>query len=109
MPCPRATHLRRRRCHAQGFNDQLQKSALQIASSGRATELDEPSWDLIDRQMRYGSNEMAIPVTTIPQLIFTEMWHPFYVFQYFAVIIWIVGGWLLLASSTAMQGATSLS
>ena len=37
---------------------------------------------------RYGSNEMPIPVKSIPQLIFDEMWHPFYVFQYFSIYVW---------------------
>jgi hypothetical protein len=55
--------------------------------------------------MRYGSNEMAIPITSIPMIIFKEMWHPFYVFQYFAVVIWIVGGWPCLAGLVGcMQG-----
>jgi hypothetical protein len=40
--------------------------------------------------MRYGANEMAIPVKSIPTLVFDEMWHPFYVFQYFAVLVWLV-------------------
>lgn len=97
-PCPRLPRCCR---PLQGFNDQLQKSAIQVASSGRVTDLDEPSWDLLDRQMRYGSNEMAIPITSIPMIIFKEMWHPFYVFQYFAVIIWIVGGWHSLAGLDA--------
>lgn len=34
-----------------------------------------------ERAVRYGSNEMEIPVKSIPKLIFEEMWHAFYVFQ----------------------------
>jgi hypothetical protein len=79
--CPRAP------TPTQGFNEQLQKSAFQLSAVGRCTDLDEPEWDLLDRQMRYGTNEMAIPVASMPSLIFAEMWHPFYVFQYFAVLV----------------------
>lgn len=34
---------------------------------------------------------MAIPVKPVARLIFDEMWHPFYVFQYFSVVVWVVG------------------
>jgi hypothetical protein len=44
--------------------------------------LDEVAdWSVDDRQMRYGANEMRIPVKSVAALIFDEMWHPFYVFQ----------------------------
>ena len=38
-------------------------------------------WSVADRQMRYGANEMRIPVKSVGRLVFDEMWHPFYVFQ----------------------------
>ncbi len=41
--------------------------------------------------MRYGANEMRIPVKSVALLVFDEMWHPFYVFQYFSVMIWCAG------------------
>lgn len=41
--------------------------------------------------MHYGANEMRIPVKSLGTLIHNEMWHPFYVFQYFSIFIWIVG------------------
>ena len=31
---------------------------------------------------------MPIPVKSIPALVFDEMWHPFYVFQYFSIVVW---------------------
>jgi hypothetical protein len=34
---------------------------------------------------------MRIPVRSIAGLVFDEMWHPFYCFQYFSVIIWVAG------------------
>ena len=37
---------------------------------------------------RYGTYEMPIPVKSIPALVFDEMWHPFYVFQYFSIVVW---------------------
>jgi hypothetical protein len=46
----------------------------------RALE-DVAEWSVPDRQMRYGANEMRIPVKSVFKLIFDEMWHPFYVFQ----------------------------
>lgn len=52
---------------------------------------DDHPWKLNERQQRYGTNEMKIPVKSIAVLVAEEMWHPFYVFQYFSVIIWIAG------------------
>lgn len=34
---------------------------------------------------------MSIPVKSVAALVADEMWHPFYVFQYFSIIIWVVG------------------
>lgn len=46
---------------------------------------------LYRRARRYGANEMAIPVKSLGSIIFDEMWHPFYVFQYFSILVWIIG------------------
>ncbi|GIL93414.1 hypothetical protein Vretifemale_20808 [Volvox reticuliferus] len=76
----------------KGFNEQLKAAAQTLASTGSAAAAEmEQEWDLGERQLRYGKNEMMIPVKSIPMLIFHEMWHPFYVFQYFSILIWIVG------------------
>ncbi|KAG2500541.1 hypothetical protein HYH03_001317 [Edaphochlamys debaryana] len=76
----------------RGFVEQLQAAAQTLAATGQATAVEEAAeWDLGERQLRYGTNEMAIPVKSIFTLIFDEMWHPFYVFQYFSILIWIVG------------------
>ncbi|PNW86612.1 hypothetical protein CHLRE_02g093700v5 [Chlamydomonas reinhardtii] len=76
----------------KGFNEQLRSAAVTLATTGHAAAVEEAQeWDLGGRQLRYGTNEMAIPVKSIPMLIFDEMWHPFYVFQYFSILIWIVG------------------
>jgi hypothetical protein len=53
--------------------------------------LEDHEWQLSDRQQHYGTNEMAIPVKSVAALIADEMWHPFYVFQYFSIIIWVAG------------------
>lgn len=53
--------------------------------------LEDHEWQLSDRQQRYGTNEMNIPVKSVAALVADEMWHPFYVFQYFSVIIWVAG------------------
>lgn len=53
--------------------------------------LEDHEWQLTQRQQRYGTNEMRIPVKGIAALVAEEMWHPFYVFQYFSVVIWIAG------------------
>jgi cation-transporting ATPase 13A3/4/5 len=53
--------------------------------------LEDHEWQLSERQQRYGTNEMSIPVKSVAALVADEMWHPFYVFQYFSVIIWVVG------------------
>jgi len=50
-------------------------------------------WSVDDRQMRYGPNEMRIPVKGVAKLIFDEMWHPFYVFQVgWGGVVGCVGG-----------------
>lgn len=53
--------------------------------------LEDHEWQLTDRQQRYGTNEMAIPVKSVASLVADEMWHPFYVFQYFSILIWVAG------------------
>lgn len=53
--------------------------------------LEDHEWQLTERQLRYGTNDMAIPVQGILALVADEMWHPFYVFQYFSVVIWMAG------------------
>ncbi|EFJ40236.1 hypothetical protein VOLCADRAFT_108270 [Volvox carteri f. nagariensis] len=76
----------------KGFNEQLRAAAQTLATTGSAATAElEQEWDLGERQLRYGKNEMAIPVKSIPMLVFHEMWHPFYVFQYFSILIWVVG------------------
>ncbi|KIZ00480.1 hypothetical protein MNEG_7481 [Monoraphidium neglectum] len=52
---------------------------------------DVAEWSVADRQMRYGANEMRIPVKGVARLVFDEMWHPFYVFQYFSIVVWVAG------------------
>jgi cation-transporting ATPase 13A3/4/5 len=53
--------------------------------------LEDHDWQLSDRQQRYGTNEMPIPVKSIAAIIADEMWHPFYVFQYFSIVVWVAG------------------
>lgn len=53
--------------------------------------LEDHEWQLAERQQRYGTNEMRIPVKGVAALVADEMWHPFYVFQYFSVVIWVAG------------------
>jgi cation-transporting ATPase 13A3/4/5 len=64
---------------------QQQAAGQQWGGSGCSSSL------LAARQQRYGANEMTIPVKSIATLVADEMWHPFYVFQYFSVIIWVAG------------------
>jgi magnesium-transporting ATPase (P-type) len=53
--------------------------------------LEDHEWQLAERQQRYGTNEMRVPVKGVAALVADEMWHPFYVFQYFSVVIWVAG------------------
>jgi cation-transporting ATPase 13A3/4/5 len=53
--------------------------------------LEDHEWQLAERQQCYGTNEMSIPVKSVAALVADEMWHPFYVFQYFSVVIWVAG------------------
>lgn len=61
----------------QGFVQQLHNSAVQLATpagGSAAWPLQAPDWDLAERAVQYGSNEMRIPVKSLPALIFAEMW-----------------------------------
>eukprot|EP00879_Flechtneria_rotunda_P018825 GHRR01019759.1.p1 GENE.GHRR01019759.1~~GHRR01019759.1.p1 ORF type:complete len:982 (+),score=342.10 GHRR01019759.1:311-3256(+) len=75
----------------KAFNMQLQASAMRLAATQDPRVLVDRDWQLTDRQQRYGTNDMKIPVKSIAALVANEMWHPFYVFQYFSVIVWVAG------------------
>lgn len=64
------------------FNEGLMAGAARLAATKDWRALEAAAdWSPADRSLRYGSNEMRIPVKSVPALIFDEMWHPFYVFQ----------------------------
>lgn len=76
----------------KGFNAELQRTAEALAAGADLSNLDTQKGGCLgERQLYYGSNEMWVPVASIPNLVLSEMWHPFYVFQYFSVLVWIVG------------------
>lgn len=70
----------------------LYKKAIHLQSVGAkgTVDLEEPEAELNSRLSTYGTNQMAIPVPTIPHLMLKEAVHPFYVFQYASVVIWAV-------------------
>lgn len=75
----------------RAFNARLAASSTALSATSDPRALEEPTWRLSERGGRYGPNEMAIPVRSVAALIADEMWHPFYVFQYFSIIIWVAG------------------
>lgn len=38
----------------------------------------------------FGNNEIEIPMPTIPSLLLREILHPFYIFQIFSIILWLL-------------------
>lgn len=73
------------------FNESLRRTAQLLASSSGGLSLLAPTWDLWEREVQYGANQMKIPVKSLSEIIYSAMWHPFYVFQYFSVLVWIFG------------------
>eukprot|EP00201_Polytomella_parva_P017069 CAMPEP_0175055658 /NCGR_PEP_ID=MMETSP0052_2-20121109/10211_1 /TAXON_ID=51329 ORGANISM="Polytomella parva, Strain SAG 63-3" /NCGR_SAMPLE_ID=MMETSP0052_2 /ASSEMBLY_ACC=CAM_ASM_000194 /LENGTH=628 /DNA_ID=CAMNT_0016320545 /DNA_START=102 /DNA_END=1984 /DNA_ORIENTATION=+ len=47
-------------------------------------------WSVEVRRIVYGPNALPVPVRSLAALIVDEMWHPFYVFQYFSVLLWMI-------------------
>lgn len=45
--------------------------------------------------MRYGLNKMELPIASFADILSKTMVHPFYLFQYFAVILWMVQDYVL--------------
>ena len=68
----------------------LYDKALRLESVGARGTLDLEEPELSSRLLTYGSNQMTIPVPSIPHLMLKEAVHPFYVFQYTSILIWAV-------------------
>lgn len=41
-----------------------------------------------ERQISFGINQLQIMVPTYPQLLMRELFHPFFIFQFYSVILW---------------------
>jgi len=65
---------------------------------------------LLDNRVLYGENALILKVPTIPELLFGEIFHPFYVFQMYSVVLWgfeaywyYAGAIILIATVSIVQ------
>ncbi|CAD8116346.1 unnamed protein product [Paramecium sonneborni] len=49
------------------------------------------------RQDIYGNSKLIVPIQSLPSYLFQELTSPFYILQYFSVLLWIIEGFLLFS------------
>eukprot|EP00106_Octopus_bimaculoides_P016200 XP_014783642.1 PREDICTED: probable cation-transporting ATPase 13A3 [Octopus bimaculoides] len=65
--------------------------------------------EVIQRRNLYGENTIPIHVTPIIVLLFKEILSPFYVFQLFSIILWMIDQYIYYASSILVISVVSIS
>ncbi|XP_029642002.1 probable cation-transporting ATPase 13A3 [Octopus sinensis] len=65
--------------------------------------------EVIQRRNLYGENSIPIHVTPIIVLLFKEILSPFYVFQLFSIILWMIDEYVYYASSILIISVVSIS
>lgn len=63
---------------------------------------------LTQRQMLYGPGCIDVPIQPLFKLIVFEIFHPFYVFQMFAVSLWLWDGYFQYATAVIIITLVSL-
>ncbi|XP_076828883.1 polyamine-transporting ATPase 13A3-like isoform X2 [Brachyhypopomus gauderio] len=61
------------------------------------------------RRMFFGMNEIAVEVPSLLRLLVKEVLNPFYVFQLFSVVLWIVELYLYYAAAILIMSIVSIS
>lgn len=55
----------------------------------------------------YGTNEIIIPQRSLLALLFMEVLHPFFVFQFFSFVIWCLDEYVLYGSAILIMTVIS--
>jgi len=55
--------------------------------------------DILDKRNIYGRNEINVEVPSIPAIFYYEIFNPFYVFQLFSFILWMVDEYAFYATT----------
>lgn len=62
----------------------------------------------LDNLVLYGQNALLLEVPSIPRLLFTEVFHPFYVFQMYSVVLWGFESYWIFAGAIAVIAVVSI-
>jgi len=63
---------------------------------------------VLENRVIYGENALVLKVPTIPELLFSEIFHPFYVFQMYSVILWGFEAYWYYAGAIVLIAAVSI-
>lgn len=70
------------------------------------TGLTRDQW--FDNLVVYGINALVLEVPSIPKLLFQEIFHPFYVFQMYSIILWLNESYYIFAGAIAVIATVSI-
>jgi cation-transporting ATPase 13A2 len=62
-----------------------------------------------DRANMYGKCQILVPIKPLPRLVVDELLHPFFVFQLFSVVLWLVDGYRSYAYVIIFMTVVSLT
>jgi cation-transporting ATPase 13A3/4/5 len=63
---------------------------------------------IVDNLVLYGENTLVLPVPSVASLLFNEIFHPFYVFQMYSVVLWILEEYWYFAGAIAVIAVVSI-
>lgn len=63
---------------------------------------------IVDNLVLYGENALVLPVPSVASLLFNEIFHPFYVFQMYSVVLWIFEEYWYFAGAIAVIAVVSI-
>lgn len=59
--------------------------------------------------MVYGLNEINVPILSIPALVVLEVLNPFYIFQIYALTLWVVEEFYYFSVAIAIMSVFAIS
>ena len=62
----------------------------------------------LNRRAVYGRNVIHVPVTSVLKLLVLEVLNPFYIFQVFSIIVWILIFYYFYATAIAIMSTTGI-
>ena len=63
---------------------------------------------IVDNLVLYGESALVLPVPSVASLLFNEIFHPFYVFQMYSVVLWIFEEYWYFAGAIAVIAVVSI-